>query len=41
MKKRIFEGSGVAIVTPFNENGVNFALAFGGNPGAENKDRGH
>ena len=25
MKKRIFEGSGVAIVTPFNENGVNFA----------------
>ena len=25
MKKRVFEGSGVAIVTPFNENGVNFA----------------
>ena len=25
MKKRIFEGSGVAIVTPFNENGVNFS----------------
>lgn len=25
MKKRIFEGSGVAIVTPFNEKGVNFA----------------
>lgn len=25
MKKRVFEGSGVAIVTPFNENGVNFS----------------
>jgi len=25
MKKKVFEGSGVAIVTPFNENGVNFA----------------
>ncbi len=24
MKKKIFEGSGVAIITPFNENGINY-----------------
>ena len=24
MKKNVFTGSGVALVTPFNENGVNF-----------------
>ena len=25
MKKRIFEGSGVAIITPFNESGINYS----------------